>query len=59
MSCFVCKKEGAKHCSRCRLIYYCGVECQKKDWPLHKLKCKPREPELSVRIKENQNSLSR
>ncbi|KAJ7494363.1 hypothetical protein B0H11DRAFT_2004322 [Mycena galericulata] len=27
-------------CSRCRLIHYCGRECQKSAWPTHKLVCK-------------------
>ncbi|KAJ6457059.1 hypothetical protein C8R47DRAFT_1164628 [Mycena vitilis] len=27
-------------CSRCRLIHYCGRECQKLAWPTHKLVCK-------------------
>ncbi|KAJ7778815.1 hypothetical protein DFH07DRAFT_950831 [Mycena maculata] len=25
---------------RCRLIHYCGRECQKLAWPMHKLVCK-------------------
>ncbi len=26
-------------CSRCKLAAYCGIECQRKDWPAHKLIC--------------------
>lgn len=26
-------------CSRCRTMLYCSKECQKKDWPSHKLTC--------------------
>lgn len=28
-------------CGRCKNTYYCGVECQKKDWSIHKLACNP------------------
>lgn len=24
-----------KRCSRCKAVYYCGVPCQKSDWPCH------------------------
>jgi hypothetical protein len=27
-------------CSRCKQVNYCGIECQKKHWPTHKLVCK-------------------
>lgn len=27
-------------CSRCRKTFYCSKECQKKDWTVHKGKCK-------------------
>ncbi|EEB98630.1 hypothetical protein MPER_01828, partial [Moniliophthora perniciosa FA553] len=26
-------------CSKCREVVYCGVECQRKNWPVHKLAC--------------------
>ena len=42
--CRVCGKmgEGYKQCSRCTCVYYCSVDCQRKDWKEngHKEKCK-------------------
>ena len=42
--CRVCGKkgEGYKQCSRCKCVYYCGVDCQRKDWKEngHKEECK-------------------
>ena len=28
-----------ERCSGCMTVYYCGRECQRKDWPAHKLVC--------------------
>ena len=28
-----------KLCAGCRLKYYCGEECQREDWPVHKYVC--------------------
>lgn len=33
----------AKHlmlCSKCKLVYYCGRECQRMAWPSHKISCR-------------------
>ena len=42
--CRVCGKkgEGYKQCSRCTCVYYCSVDCQRKDWKEngHKEECK-------------------
>ena len=40
--CANCGKEShaLKHCSTCKGVSYCGAECQKADWPKHKLVCK-------------------
>lgn len=37
--CAVCSKPG-KRCTSCENIYYCGAECQKADWKVHKLVCR-------------------
>ena len=38
--CAVCGEKGSKRCVTCRVVFYCGGECQKADWPAHKKKCK-------------------
>ena len=41
--CMGCKKiyeTVLDRCSRCKMVHYCDVECQKKDWKSHKVKCK-------------------
>ena len=42
--CRVCGEEGEryKQCSRCTCVYYCSVDCQRKDWKEngHKEECK-------------------
>lgn len=41
--CCVCQKVDHKKvimtCARCKKKYYCGAECQLKDWPYHKREC--------------------
>lgn len=37
--CAVCSVETTKYCKRCKCMYYCSEECQKKDWSKHKLVC--------------------
>ena len=29
-----------KPCGKCKITFYCGTECQKKHWPMHKKHCK-------------------
>jgi hypothetical protein len=42
--CNCCGKSGKLvKCGRCKTTYYCDVECQKKDWTLHKPRCIPPE----------------
>jgi hypothetical protein len=41
-TCPVCnvKELNLKKCGNCLKIYYCSLECQKKDWQRHKIECK-------------------
>lgn len=34
------KKLKSKKCSGCRVVQYCCIDCQKKDWKVHKVVCK-------------------
>ncbi|KAB8298732.1 hypothetical protein EYC80_000907 [Monilinia laxa] len=40
--CASCNEDDAKKmCAGCKTISYCKEQCQKNDWKLHKLVCKP------------------
>ena len=43
--CEVCAKgfkdSDLRRCTRCRVTVYCGSECQRKDWKVHKQMCQP------------------
>ena len=38
--CAICDTPGVHACSGCHEVRYCSKECQKVDWPIHKLVCK-------------------
>lgn len=38
--CSCAKPDSGLACSRCKKAIYCGPDCQKKDWPTHKLTCR-------------------
>lgn len=33
------ERNPSKRCSRCRCVYYCSVDCQKRAWKFHKAEC--------------------
>jgi hypothetical protein len=35
-----CQDIGRSSCKNCRLVVYCGPDCQKAHWPIHKVDCK-------------------
>lgn len=38
--CAVCGKDvGVRRCGECKYAFYCGQECQERDWPQHRKRC--------------------
>jgi len=38
--CAIClKADNVRRCSRCQAAFYCSPECQRTDWPAHRLNC--------------------
>lgn len=38
------KSEHMNKCAACRVMHYCSVQCQRKDWPQHRKSCVPVPP---------------
>merc|ERR1712194_494815 len=36
----LCDVRKKQRCGRCRMVYYCDVECQKRAWERHSLNCR-------------------
>ena len=49
--CRTCQKNGDNlfRCSKCKDVYYCDQECQRKDWVSHKSYCKNKSEEEKIK----------
>ncbi|XP_025269700.1 uncharacterized protein LOC105254637 isoform X2 [Camponotus floridanus] len=61
--CLVCSNKTNKHCEKCN-TYYCSINCQRNDWPRHKIECQ-RIPlveesvkDISLQINKDENQTS-
>jgi hypothetical protein len=47
--CSCCEKiKPESVCACCKLVYYCNIECQKRDWKRHKLWCCKHNTEYTI-----------
>lgn len=54
IACSACGKDGAKmQCSKCRKAVYCSRECQRREWPMHKLACEEAQGKEAVRREQS------
>lgn len=49
LTCTICNARNSKKCSVCESSAYCSVECQRTDWPLHRLLCSSYKSVLETR----------
>ncbi|KAJ7325220.1 hypothetical protein JRQ81_018240 [Phrynocephalus forsythii] len=54
-TCHFCGLFGSLRCRKCKQIYYCSVDCQRKDWQIHSMVCKPIELN-SDKVEDNAKS---
>jgi len=47
------RSETFQYCSRCNRRKYCSVECQRVDWPLHKIECMVNTSEIVANLRLN------
>ena len=38
--CAECLEHTTKRCDRCKTVYYCSRDCQRRGWKTHKMDCK-------------------
>ena len=54
--CEFCEKVAKKQmrCGRCFMVYYCGRDCQRKHWPIHKKDCFKRLSKKNIKTIEKE-----
>lgn len=58
--CKVCGKQDAKKCGKCHRVFYCSVQCQRKDWKCHRGACNSRlQTQLSAPSNNNSDKTAK
>ena len=56
-----CSQPGTNKCSGCKTTFYCCADCQRADWPHHKLSCEGRVRKVGMtsdKVKEDNSTTS-
>ena len=51
-ACAGCGEPATKRCARCKEVWYCGSECQRKHWKEHKSECRTAKATAKKKLKE-------
>ena len=52
--CNVCEKDAAKHCAKCKIVWYCSRECQRANWKQHKEHCQTPTGQGKIEVKNEE-----
>jgi len=55
--CIRCDNDAVSYCSKCKLVRYCSLNCQRENWEYHKHVCYTKEDESAKDTKEDESAI--